>query len=223
MNIKLAEQIKQYIKPILFLSLILAAIMLLTWGISKAFSIPLNYLIEDSASVLGASQFIGFSTLIGAGILMLGAGAVILALTFHPAFGASRESLAVLGLALISLYLALDDCFLLHERVITGIFQVGERSIYLAYLIPFGLFVIIFQEQLFDQKTCLFFCAGAWFALSLAADLLTDKIALSGGLQGTVKIIEESCKMGGYLFWTATVIYKSRNLIRTGKIAAVNR
>jgi hypothetical protein len=100
---------------------------------------------------------------------------------------------------------------------------VGERSIYLAYLIPFGLFVIIFQEQLFDQKTCLFFCAGAWFALSLAADLLTDKIALSGGLQGTVKIIEESCKMGGYLFWTATVIYKSRNLIRTGKIAAVNR
>ena len=106
MNIKLAEQIKQYKKPILFLSLILAAIMLLTWGISKTFSIPLNYLIEDSASVLGASQFIGFSTLIGAGILMLGAGAAILALTFRPAFGANRESLAILGLALISLYLA---------------------------------------------------------------------------------------------------------------------
>ncbi len=223
MNINLPEQIKQYKKPILILVLIMAAIILLTWGISRTFSIPLSYLIEDSASVLGVNQFIGFSTLVGAGVLMLGAGAALLALTFRMIPGARRESLAVLGLGLISLYLAVDDCFLLHERIITGIFQVGERSIYLAYIILFGLFVVIFRKQIFDRTAFLFLCAGAWFALSLAADLLTDKITLSAGLRETVKIIEECFKIGGYLFWTTTIICKSRNLIRAEKEAAVIR
>ena len=65
MDINFVKQFKHFWKAMLVLIIILNLVFLCTLVISNAFSIPMEYLLEDPASLYGYSQFVGFSTSIG--------------------------------------------------------------------------------------------------------------------------------------------------------------
>ena len=213
MEINFIKQIKQYGKVILFLILVLNFILLATWWISFAYSIAVESLLEDPASQFGYNQFIGFTTYMGVLVLAAGIGSVMLLLAVRPSFPEKKGYAAIIGLALITLFLILDDLFLLHERVFTGWLHVRERSIFAIYLLSFSVFMLFFRKQLFGQNAIFLLIAVSLFGISLATDLLSDKVALSAGMTSSLKMIEESCKLGGYLFWTGFIFTKSKNYI----------
>lgn len=213
MQINFVKQFKKYGITILILILLLNLILLAAWGISLAFSIPMDALTEDPASYFGYSQFIGFTTFMGMIILSAGIGAVILLISFQRRIEAKKAFWAAAGLAVISMFLILDDLFLLHERVFTGLLGVGERSIFAMYLAAFGVFLIFFRQQLIEETMVLLLISGLLFGVSLAADLLTDKVALSAAMLDSMHMLEEGSKLGGYLFWSANIILKTRDLI----------
>ena len=215
MNINFNKQFANFWKIFLVLILLLNIVLLCVFGLSAVYSLPMEDLLEDPASVYGYSQFAGFITFVGVVILATGIGAVILALSFISFKTVEKkEIVAVALLALINLFLILDDLFLLHERIFTGLFQVGERRIFLAYLICFCIFVAIFRKQVLSGPTIFFIIAMLLFGLSLATDILSDKVPLNEAFIDSIKMLEEGCKLGGYLFWTAFIMLKAKDVLQ---------
>jgi hypothetical protein len=135
-------------------------------------------------------------------------------LSFSPFRTVSRkEILAVSLLGMISLYLILDDLFLIHERILTGLFHVGERRIFLAYLLCFAGFLIYFKKQISTGPTILLIIAILFFGLSMATDFLSDKVPVKDAIVDAVKMLEEGAKIGGFLFWTSFIILKVKTVM----------
>lgn len=215
MNINFVKQFKYYGKVILITILVFNVILLITWGISAWRGLPIEYLLEDPSSLLGYDQFIGFLTPIGVVVLAVGIGAVLLLASVKHGDMTAEERLvfrALVFLAGVSLFLILDDLFLLHERVFTGLFQIGERSIFMAYGIIFLVLAFIHRKGLLSGPIIFLIFSVLLFGASIASDVLTDKVSLSAGLTSSLKMLEEGGKLGGYLFWTVFILMKARGL-----------
>jgi short subunit fatty acids transporter len=72
MNINFVKQINKYRKAILYLVLVLCIILLIAWGISLIYSLPISSMLDDPASMFEYNEFIGFTTFIGIIVLRLG-------------------------------------------------------------------------------------------------------------------------------------------------------
>lgn len=217
MNVNFVQQVKRYWKIMLTLVIILNLVFLLVFGISTWFSLPVENLLEDAASLYGFSQFSGFTTVISALILPCGIGAVLLLLLLNGGWvNKKREVISLIFMALISLFLFLDDLFLLHERVFTGMFQVGERTIFLAYLVCFSIFLFIFRQEVLTGPTLFLGIALLMFGFSISLDVLSDKVPLNDVVMESITILEEYAKLGGYLFWTALILVKARTIAQAG-------
>ena len=216
MNINFSKQFKYYGKVILITILVFNTILLITWGISALRGLPVEYLLEDPSSLLGYDQFIGFLTPIGVVVLAIGIGAVLLSASVKNGNLEPEERQvlnALIFLAGVSLFLLLDDLFLLHERVFTSWFQAGERRIFLAYGLIFLLLAYVYRKGLLSGPIIFLIISMLLFGVSIASDVLTDKVSLSSGLTSSMKMLEEAGKLGGYLFWTAFILMKARGLL----------
>jgi hypothetical protein len=89
-------------------------------------------------------------------------------------------------------------------------------------MILFAIFLYAFRKQLMKQGVVFLVIACLFFILSMAADFLSDKVALAAGMDEIVDLIEEGSKLGGYLFWTGFLIAKSRILIQPEGKASLN-
>ena len=216
MNINFAKQFKYYGKIILITILVLNTVLLITWGISSLRALPIEYLLEDAASLLGYDQFIGFLTPIGAVVLAAGVGAVLLLAVVKKKDmnqGDRQIFMALVFLAGVSLFFLLDDLFLLHERVFTGLFQIGEHRIFLIYGLVFVILFFIHHKGILSGPIVFLMISILLFGVSMASDFLTDKISFGSAMTSSLKMLEESAKLGGYLFWTAFILMKARGLL----------
>lgn len=224
MDINIFQQFRNFRKVILYLLLALIFFLLLVYVIRYVYSLPLEILLEDPASLYGYNQFAGFITFIGIIILSIGIGAVmlvvfILAPSLRQKEKAARKTLIAISiLALISLFFILDDLFLLHERVFTGLLHVGERRIFLIYGILFAAVLFAFLKQILSGPIIFLIFAGLLFAVSLGIDFLSDKVMLSDAIIPNIKMLEEGCKLGGYIFWTAFIVWRSKALLEIGSV-----
>lgn len=196
-------------------------IFILGYTIGYLYSMPMENLLGDPASLYGFNQFTGFFTFIGVIILSSGIGAVLLMLAVYASHQNGKqickrnEILALITLSVISLYFILDDLFLFHERILTGLFQVGERRIFLLYILAFSIILIVFWKEIFLGPTLFFLFAGLFFAFSIAADVFSDKVALSAAFADSVDMLEEGGKFAGYMFWTAFIFLRVKACIQT--------
>jgi hypothetical protein len=216
MNINFAKQFKYYGKIILITILVLNTILLITWGISSLRALPIEYLLEDAASLLGYDQFIGFLTPIGVVVLAAGIGAVLLLAVVKKKDinqGDRQIFMALVFLAGVSLFLLIDDLFLMHERVFTGWFQIGERRIFLAYGLIFAILFYVNRKGILSGPIIFLVISFLLFGASMASDLLTDKVSLNATMTNSMKMLEEAAKLGGYLFWTVFILMKARSLL----------
>ena len=214
MKMNFVKQTRHHRKTIGQLLLVLIAILLITWGISRFYALPLEWLMTDPPSLFRTNQFIGFTTFIGVIVLSMGMGSVTLLMITRSGSLEKEEFQVIFGLALITLFLVFDDLFMFHERIFTGWLHVGERTIFVIYLLLFLTFLVVYRKQMLNEAVILFIISGLFFVISLSADVLSDKIYLPHTLAVIVNTIEEGGKLGGYLFWTAFLMHKSKVLIR---------
>ena len=223
MRINLSEQFRHFGKVLLYLILAMNIILVFGYAIGFLYSMPMEDLFGDPASLYGFNQFTGFFTFIGVIILASGIGAVVLMLAVYASrpkrktICGKKEITALAILSAVSLFFILDDLFLFHERIFTGLLQVGERRIFLIYILAFAAVLIVFRKEILSGPTMFFLIACLFFAVSIAADVLSDKVSLSFTIEEIIDMLEEGGKLGGYLFWTTFIFLRAKACIQTEK------
>jgi hypothetical protein len=138
----------------------------------------------------GAVSHLGVLLWTGTAAVCLVAGASFLA--------AGRAAAAWLPLAagLLTAVLAVDDLFMVHERVLP-FFGMPERLTLLLYVVAAAAYLVAFHRQIFAARFVVMAIALAAFGVSFVGDLL---LALP---EAAEEVIEDGAKFIGICAWSA--------------------
>ncbi len=149
-------------------------------------------ILRDPAQQSGASSFLGFLSNIGIW-LWISSAAICFFFAFHKRHFKNSKPIALLFLTgLLSLLLAVDDFFMIHDR------YVDQNICYLVYAIILSTLFIKHYKTIIDIAGFAFLSAGLFLALSIFTDLIQDFIPL--GYTKT-QILEEGFKFLGAASW----------------------
>ena len=152
----------------------------------------LREVLRDPAQQLGFSSFLGFVSNIG-GWLWVSSTAICcysLATCRRGSTGGTTELVFLLGL--LSMLLAVDDFFLLHER------YVYQKGIFLFYAVCALTLLIRHHRKIIEVDGFSFLLSGTLLAMSVMIDMKQRKIPLD---YAHVQLIEEGCKFVGAAIW----------------------
>jgi len=152
----------------------------------------LQEILRDPAQQSGASSFLGFVSNIGIW-LWVSAVAICFYGVFtglHADIKGQKELLAFLGS--LSLLLAVDDFFLLHER------YVYQKGIFLFYAVCALTLLVRHYRAILKIDAFPFLLAGLLLATSVEIDINQRKFPFD---YAYVQIVEEGCKFVGAAIW----------------------
>jgi hypothetical protein len=172
-------------------------------------------LFNDPADIVGFHPFFGMVSTLG--LFGWAAAAGISFLTYavirddDP--GALRRFFFTAGV--FTLFLMVDDAFMLHEQVLPKGLGIRERYIKMAYLVAAGAFGIVFVKQLLSNNPVLLVAAGLFFASSF----VFDNPAVLGALgffkaEFVLYVIEDGSKFTGIVLWLTWLFRTSLQTIR---------
>ena len=176
---------------------------------------PIWMLVKDPAEVKHFPPYIGM--LSNWGVILWTATAVIclfsaVILKQQKAPDVTFRFMTASGV--FSLWLGIDDLYLLHDRVLPKLFHISEAFFYLLYIIVFLVYLIYFIPQILKYDYLLFFAAFLLFLVSRTFFILLpflDQFITTGDL----------LKYFGIVFWLAffyrTGLYEVSVLINRKK------
>jgi hypothetical protein len=174
--------------------------VLVAYVISRVTGRPFEDLTKDPVSVLGhAPVYIGFLSHVAV-MLWAGAAAVCLFAAVALRRLAAGGAQALLAAGLISALLAVDDAFLLHERVGPRL-GVPQPAIMAGYVLLLILFVLRYRQHLRRGSVGLLAAAAVFLALSLALDFFGDLDDFARSAQ--FEPFEDTAKLLGLVSWIA--------------------
>ena len=127
-------------------------------------------LFNDPADIVGFHPFFGMISMLG--LFGWAAAAGISFLTYAVIRDDDPSALRrfFFTAGVFTLFLMVDDAFMLHEQVLPTGFGIRERYIKMAYLAAAGVFGIVFMKQLLGNSPILLIAAGVFFAGSFIFD-----------------------------------------------------
>lgn len=172
-------------------SAFLIGIMLLLHHVG---GIPIGVLTQDP--LFQRPLYVGLLSQIG--ILLWAAAAAVCLMTWAvlagretPAGGASF----FLAAGLLTVLLCLDDAFLIHDALLPGM-GVGEKVVYLAYLLAVLSFLFVFRKRILRTEFLVLVAAFVFFALAILGDL--------HGIRPINRfLLEDGSKIIGIVTWLA--------------------
>ena len=150
-------------------------------------------ILRDPAQQSGDSSFIGFVSNIGIWLWVSSASICLfhaLAATTIAGSIRYRELLALLGA--LSLLLAIDDFFMIHDR------YVDQRVMFLAYAVLAGALLLRHYPSVLRVDGFAFLCAVGMLAASVFIDLAQAAIPLE---RSHSQMVEEGFKFCGAAAW----------------------
>jgi len=149
-------------------------------------------ILRDPAQQSGASSFLGFVTTIGIWLWVSSAAICCFSLLSGAARGQSRHTELLVLLGFLSLLLAVDDFFLLHER------YVYQKGMFLFYAV-FAISILVrHYRHIISIDGFSFGLAGVLLASSILVDMKQRKIPFD---YYHVQLVEEGCKFIGAALW----------------------
>ena len=149
-------------------------------------------ILRDPAQQTGLSSFLGFVSNIGVWLWVSSAAICCFSLlTNQSSFRSGSNELIVL-LGLLSMLLAVDDFFLLHER------YVYQKGIFLFYAICALTLLIRHYRKIVEIDGFSFLLAGLLLGLSVEIDIYQRKFPLE---YTHVQLVEDGCKFVGAAVW----------------------
>jgi hypothetical protein len=173
-------------------------------------------LFNDPADVVGFHPFIGMISMLGLFSWAAAAGVSFLTYAVIRQDGSVQLQRFFLCAGIFTLFLMMDDAFMLHELVLPKGLGIRERYIKMAYLAAAGTFGIVFVRQLLGQSPMIL-AAGLFFAGSFVFDSPAVLNAL--GLFETsfvLYVIEDGFKFTGILLWLTWLFRAGLQTIRSG-------
>lgn len=150
------------------------------------------YTLRDPAAITGARWFIGIQSTVG-GMLWVAAGAVCLfgGGFLRRASAMRREAGFLVAAGVFSLWLGLDDLFMLHDELLPLI-GIPEAVPYTLYLALCGICTVRFWRVILRANVLLLVGAGVGLGTSLLIDQFFDS-----------HFFEDGTKFYGIVFWAA--------------------
>jgi hypothetical protein len=150
-----------------------------------------SFFTRDPLAELHAPLYTGVVSTVGA--LVWWSGGVV-ALAAALALGSRRPAFApLLALAALTLALAFDDLFLVHEEVLPDIVGIPEKAVYAAYALAGAAFVVVFRPFLAKPPRLPALAAAV---LLLGLSIFFDVVAPGRHL------LEDGAKLLGIVAWT---------------------
>jgi hypothetical protein len=163
---------------------------------------PMGLLLGDPNATAGQPSYYGGMEY--AGIILMAATAGIA--LFSSAFSPRRAARFLILGGLFTLWLVLDDAYMLHEQ--SPRIYLSERLVFGIYGVLLLAFVLTNLTYLLQTPFALLVTAGAFFALGIAFDSFVGLARLfPNGLENMLELV-------GICFWSAYFIKCSRNALR---------
>ncbi|MDB0040806.1 hypothetical protein N9E81_01385 [Algibacter sp.] len=149
-------------------------------------------ILRDPAQQSGASSFLGFLSNIGIWLWVSSAAICFFTIrTSDSLLKRNRKELMFLA-GMLSIILAIDDFFLIHDRYI------NQNICYLVYAIVASAILIRHNKQISEIEGFAFLVAGSFLALSIFTDLIQSHIPLR---YSYTQVLEEGFKFIGAATW----------------------
>ncbi|MGD2183659.1 hypothetical protein [Lusitaniella coriacea] len=193
---KLLLQIKNFI-PVLALSYALIFGVLASSAIlSTYYDIPFEKLTRDPTAIIGVNPFVGFFSNIGI-LFWCSTSAICLFSSMIYRRNIRKKRLQFLiSSGVLTLFLLLDDLFLLHERIFPGYLNISEEIVYVGYLSIVSLYFFKFRKEIIKTEYALLLVACGLFALSISVDLYPSFLS-----QNWEFLVEDGFKLLGIVTW----------------------
>ncbi|GAA4894224.1 hypothetical protein GCM10023311_18630 [Flaviramulus aquimarinus] len=149
-------------------------------------------IIRDPAQLSGASSFIGFLSNIGSWLWIASASICFFSITKMSSLLEKNQKELLTLTGIFSLFLAVDDFFMLHDRYI------NQNLCYLTYAILAVIILVKHYKLIIKIDGIAFLAAGSALALSILTDLIQSKIPFD---YSHSQIIEEGFKFVGIATW----------------------
>lgn len=133
-------------------------------------SVPVSVLLNDTTYESGVPFYTGLLSNLGILIWMTAAavsGFTYALLRYYPDHPARPFLLAS---TLLTVYLTLDDFFLLHDEVFLDYVGISEPIVFGAYILMVAAYVFAFRRTIRRSEYTLLILAGGFFAISLTVD-----------------------------------------------------
>ncbi|MBO1750941.1 hypothetical protein J4G33_03905 [Actinotalea sp. BY-33] len=193
-----------------YLAVLILSVVLIgsTLAIGARLDLTTSQLMRDPATTFMASPFIGFLSQIG---IFVWAGTAAIAL-FAAASGvgpATRRLRALLAATgTLTLVLALDDLFLLHEAVLPMI-GIPELVTFAGYGVACAAIALGFWREILACRRGLLLMAGLFLGASVGLDLI-DPAGIDPYLW------EDGAKLVGLVAWFVLHVDAARHAVRCG-------
>ncbi|MCP4471068.1 MAG: oxidase [Gammaproteobacteria bacterium] len=152
----------------------------------------LREILRDPAQQTGLSSFLGFVSNIRVWMWVSSVAICCFSLLTGAAKGQSRHTELLVLLGLLSLLIAVDDFFLLHER------YVYQKGIFLFYAVCALSLLVRHFRCIIEMDGFSFMFAGLLLASSIIIDMKQRKIPFD---YAQVQVLEEGCKFIGAALW----------------------
>jgi hypothetical protein len=177
-------------------------------AVSRLTGARLDDLTRDVVAVADTHLYAGMLSTMG---IMLWSAASSLCLLAGAALlrrrGAGDAPFFLLAAGLLTAVLALDDAFLIHERVAPSWLHVPQTGVFLAYAGSMGGFFLFFLRRILATDFLLLAVALGFLGVSMGVDAVLSYSNLE-------TFLEDSCKFAGIVFWLAYFACAALSLLR---------
>lgn len=183
-----------------FLALTLAAAPLaLAFATHELSDLTMRSILGDKAAMAHVHPLTGALSTLGIMAWTAAAGAWFVAALFHRAAGAGAAFKFAMGFAALSLYLAMDDAFQIHENLAPTYLLIPEKGVYLGLCFTTAAFFWSVRWQILRAAVPLFVTSLGLLAGSVFLDILPD--AWTKAMGDWFYFVEDGLKWLGIAAW----------------------
>lgn len=193
------SQLRTLRASFLFVYAPVSIILMATAAIALSTSVSVSYLIRDPTAVIGVPFYAGAISSIGV-LLWWSAATVCLvgAVVLHREGRSLEERRFLLCAGALTVLLALDDLFLLHEEVAPLYLGLDDSVVYASYAVLAAAMFVGFQRVVRASDFLLLLLALACFSGSILVDVVHDSLGIR--IYGSM-FVEDGFKLLGIAGW----------------------
>jgi len=187
-------QVRRSVRLLSSTYIILFGLLFSITMISGYYNIPISSFTRDPTVVLGGPSYVGFISNIGILFWAFTAAVCLFSSVIHKHSNSKTTSQFLFYSGLLTMWLLLDDMFMLHDSFLPNHLMIPEKLVYLGYVTIVLVYLVRFSTEILKHEYMTLLIAFSFFALSVLADLLLEQ-------QGIEFLFEDGLKLFGIVTW----------------------
>lgn len=173
--------------------------------------VPIDVMLHEPTAVGGVAPYAGFVAQLGTIGWAAAAGAFLVGAMLMRGVD-RRVRRFFLASAALTLYLCLDDTYLLHEEMLPGI-GIPEYLVYAVIGVAALAYVTAFRRELLGGAVSFALLAGGLLAFSVLIDVVDQSLNLPLGYF-VIALLEDGAKLLGISAWLTFAVLTTRECVR---------